>query len=159
MTGVGGLWTTPAGPYLLHSAAYRALTDSGKRVLSIIENVLSRTGNGTAISLGQFTALGLCRTAARYGVRQCERLGFVTVEVGPRQVHVFSMADGWKSIDADEAERRMALAHQPPARRARISTARVEPPKPVRVPKPVERPRAVRRVPSLPRMSWIDDGR
>jgi hypothetical protein len=145
-------------PEMLRSAAYAALKPSGRRVLGVVENVLSRTGNGTAISLGQFTALGLCRTAARYGIRQCERVGLIKVEVGPRQVHVFSFRDGWKTVDADEAARRMALAHQRPSRRARINTVRepVEPPQPVEV-KPVARPRhAPRGVPSLPRLSFLE---
>ena len=94
---------------VLQSAAYAALKPSGKGALHVIEDALSRSGDGVAISLNQFLALGLCRTAARYGVKQCERVGLVTVNTGPGRVHVFMMADGWKSISADEAARRMAL--------------------------------------------------
>jgi len=139
---------------VLQSAAYAALKPSGKRALHVIEDALSRSGDGVAISLNQFLALGLCPTAARYGVKQCERVGLVTVNTGPRRVHVFMMADGWKSISADEAARRMALARQPMQR-----AKPVKPPKLVKVPKPVpvEPPRTMRRqVPSLPRLSFMD---
>jgi hypothetical protein len=139
---------------MLRSPAYSALNQSGRRVLGIIENELSKGGDGVAISLSEMVArTGLCRTSARYGIRQVERLGFVVILVAERRTHWFAMSDGWKSLDADEAGRLMALADQRPVRRVRIGTKPVEPPKPVRVPKPVEPPMQ-RRVPSLPRLPW-----
>ena len=145
---------------MLASPAYAALNPSGRRVLGTIENELSKHGDGVAISLSGMMALtGLCRAATRYGIRQCERLRFVVISVGERRVHWFAMADGWKTLDADEAERLMALAHKP-MWRARISTKPVEPPKPASKPARVERPRfSQRRMPSLPTMPWQDDGR
>jgi hypothetical protein len=144
------------------SAAYRALKPSGRRALHLIEDALSRSGDGAAVSLNRFLELGLCRTAARYGIRQCERLGFITVGVGARRVRVFRMADGWKFLDADEAKQRMALAREP-MQRAVSKPVTVEPPKVEALPKPVqvERTRGIERrvTVSLPRLSFMDDGR
>jgi hypothetical protein len=83
-----------------------------------------------------------------------EFAAWIRITIGPRRVSVFRLADGWKSLDADEAKRRVAQARLPmPPRASSV------PPKPVRqVRAPVERPRTMRRVPSLP-MPWHDDGR
>ena len=53
---------------MLQSPAYAALKPSGRRALHVIEDALSRHGDGVAVSLYQLLALGLCRTAARYGI-------------------------------------------------------------------------------------------
>ena len=47
---------------------------------------------------------------ASFAVKQLEHLGFVKVEVGPRRINVFMLIDEWKSLNAVEAARRMALA-------------------------------------------------
>ena len=116
------------------------------------------TGAGSGI--GRAIAAGMCKAATSFGVKQCERLGFVSVNVhaGPHRANVFALTDGWRTVDAVEATRRVQLAKLPKPQRA----AAPKPPKPAPTPKPVtvERPRTVqRRVPSLPRLSWMDNGR
>jgi hypothetical protein len=119
---------------VLQSAAYAAL--SGRRALAIIEDALSQHGDRVAVSLTQFLARGLCKSATRYGVRQLQQLGFVTIGQGPRQIHLFARADGWRELDADAAQRLMKLV---------APRARSKPPQRVmmRPEKPVEQPRAM----------------
>jgi hypothetical protein len=117
---------------------------------------LEQAGRGVAISLDKFMEqCDLCRSAVRYGIKQCELLGFAVITIGPRRVSQFRLAEGWRGLDADEAKRRVRLARLPTPPRASSV-----PPKPVRqVKAPVERPRTVRRVPSLPTMPSHDDRR
>jgi hypothetical protein len=140
--------------HVLRSPAYLALSASGKKVLNLIEQEI---GHGcAAISLDQFMDTGMCRSAARYGIKQCEALGFVAITTGARRVSLFKLTDGWRALGADEAARRIKQARLPtPPRASRV------PPKPVRqVKAPVEPPRTMqRRVPSLPTMPWQDNGR
>jgi hypothetical protein len=99
-------------------------------------------------------------------LKQIVGRGFVTVRKGRRTINVFSRADGWRDLAADEAARRVALARLPKEQANKPvvlgtvpnSTAMQKPvtQKPVKSPKPVER--TMRQVPSLPRMSW-DEGR
>ena len=63
------------------------------------------------------------------------RPAFVKIEGGGRRINTFTLIDGWKSLDAVEAARRMALA---------------------KLPKP-HVPRHLRAL--SPRLSWMDDGR
>ena len=101
---------------------------------------------------------GLSKAATSFGVKQCERLGFVSVGTGVRGTNLLWLSDGWRTIDAVEAARRVQLAKPAEAARAAVP----KPPKPVKQPKPVKvaRPRTMqRRVPSVPRLSWQDDGR
>ena len=55
------------------SAAYAALSVGGKRVLHVLEQEVGH--DGVAISLGCFMERGMCRAAARYGIKQVELLG------------------------------------------------------------------------------------
>jgi len=141
-----------------HSPAYLALTPAGRRVLHVIESEVER--GMASISLNDFTQrFGCSRAGARYGLKQCALLGFVSIDMGPRRVNVFALADGWKSIDRVEASRLVQLAKLPKPPRA--STPEPAPtPKPVKQPKPVEPPRMrERRMPSMPVFSWDRDGR
>jgi hypothetical protein len=54
------------------SAAYAALSVGGKRVLHVLEQEVGH--DGVAISLGCFMERGMCRAAARYGIKQVELL-------------------------------------------------------------------------------------
>ena len=60
------------------SAAYAALSVGGKRVLHVLEQEVGH--DGVAISLGCFMERGMCRAAARYGIKQVELLGFVMLK-------------------------------------------------------------------------------
>jgi hypothetical protein len=77
---------------VLGSPAYAALTVGGKRVLGVIEQA---GRDGVAISLREFMQRGMCRAAARHGIKQVEALGFVVIGMGPRRVCVFQLSDGW----------------------------------------------------------------
>ena len=103
-------------------------------------------------------AVGISKAAVSFGIKQCERLGFVSVGVGTRHCNVFTLINDWRTIDAASAARLVKLARLPKPPRV----AAPKPPKPVKQAKPVtvERPRTMqRRVPSLPRLSFMDDGR
>jgi hypothetical protein len=52
------------------SAAYPALSVGGKRVLDVIGEEVGR--DGVAISLSCFMERGMCRAAARHGIKQVE---------------------------------------------------------------------------------------
>ena len=109
------------------SPAFAALKPSGKRVLRVIERECG--GGAAAISLARFMESGMGRHAAYYGVKQCERLGFVSVSVftGPHRANVFTPVDHWRNIDAVEAKRRMAHARQPKPPRVARPTRRARP--------------------------------
>ena len=143
---------------VLQSPAYAALTPSGKRCLHLIEDEVARSGGAARIPRKGFMAVGISKAAVSFGIKQCERLGFVNVTVGLRHANVFVLLDDWRSLDADEAARRVKLARLPKPPRV----AAPKPPKPTPASKPVkaEPPRMIeRRVPSLPRLSFMDDGR
>ena len=135
------------------SAAFQAMTLAGRRVLQFIEREVERGGDGVAITLKTFTSSGgMCRAMARFGVKQCERLGFIRIGTGLRHANTFSLVDGWRTVHAVEAERLV-----PP----QVAAPKpVKPPKPAPTPKPVEPPRTVQqRGVTLPRLSFMDDGR
>ena len=143
---------------VLQSPAYAALTPSGKRCLHLIEDEVERCGGAARIPRKGFMAVGISKAAVSFGIKQCERLGFVSVTVGLRHANVFVLLDDWRLLDAAEAARRVKLARLPKPPRV----AAPKPPKPAATPKPVkaEPPRMIeRRVPSLPRLSFMDDGR
>jgi len=79
--------------------------------------------DGVAISLNHFMSRGMCRAAARNGIKQCELVGFAIISLGPRRVGLFRLSDDWRALDADQARLPM------PPRESGV------PPKP---PKPVE---------------------
>jgi hypothetical protein len=62
---------------VLASAAYAALSVGGKRVLQVIEDEVRRGGGRARWTGGGGAAVarGMCRAAARHGVRQVEARG------------------------------------------------------------------------------------
>jgi hypothetical protein len=141
---------------VLRSAAYKALSDTARRVLQVIEQKAGR--GGSAISLDTFmseTELGRC--SVRRGLRLAEELGFISVAVGPRHNHEFRLVDDWRDVDADGAAQRVKQARLPTPPRPRSVPPKVKPVK-VEVVEPVEQtpPRAA---PSLPRLAWLGDVR
>jgi hypothetical protein len=138
------------------SPAFAALKPSGKRVLRVVERECG--GGATAISIARFMESGMGRLAAYYGVKQCERLGFVSVSAytGPHRANVFTLVDHWRSIDAVEAKRQMAQAREPKPRVAALKP--VKHAKPAPTPKPVRPRMNERRTVSLPKFSWDDAG-
>jgi hypothetical protein len=137
------------------SAAYAALSVSGKTVLKVIEEEVRRGGG--AITLDQFMDVDMSRSAARYGIRQCEELGFIAVSMGPRHNNLFKLADGWRGLSADEAARRVKQARLPTPPRQTGAPPRAV--RPVKVRVEVEQPAVERRAPSLPQVQWLGDGR
>ena len=119
---------------------------------------MARCGEPVVISLAEFTACAMSRSAARFGIRQLVRLGFVQLTAGSRRVNTFSRCDGWRVHDVDAAKQLVTLARGPMPR-ASISkpTSGQNTPKPVQVPKPatVEPPRRMRAVPSLPHLRCL----
>ncbi len=96
------------------SAAFQAMTLAGRRVLQFIERKVERGGDSVAITLKTFTSSGgMCRSVARFGVKQCERLGFVSIRTGLRHANTFSLGDSWRTVDAVEAKRQVQLAKLP----------------------------------------------
>ena len=97
------------------------MTLAGRRVLEFIEVEVERGGDGVAITLKTFTSSGgMCRAVARFGIKQCEHLGFVSIGTGLRHANTFSLADGWRTVAADDAKRQVQLAKLPkPPRPAR----------------------------------------
>ena len=141
------------------SAAYAALTPAGRRALHLIEGEVERGGGTAAISHVDIERPGLSRASVNFGLKQLGLLEFVTISVGCRRINTFVLADGWRSLDADEAKRRVVLARLPKPQRPSS-----KPPKPVKASKPEPKPMTVervmqRRMPSLPTMPWYDDGR
>ena len=111
------------------SVAFQALTPVGRRVLPKIEDEVARNGGG-AVALPR-SSFGGSLGSVTFGVRQCERLGFVSVHVhaGLRRAHTFRLCDDWKSISADKAARLVKLAKLP-------RPPQVAAPQPVKPPKP-----------------------
>ena len=147
---------------VLQSAAYAALSLGGKRVLHVIEEEVAAHGNGVVIPLDEFMARGMCRTAAQFGIRQCECLGLIKVEIGPRRVNVFRLCDDWRALDKVEAKRLVRLARGPTPQRASSKPVVVKPVKVVKPPKQVtvEPPREdLPRVPSMPKLAFLQDDR
>jgi hypothetical protein len=142
------------------SAAFQAMTLAGRRVLQFIEREVERGGDGVAITLKTFTSSGgMCRAMARFGIKQCERLGFIRIGTGLRHANTFSLVDGWRTVHAVEAERLVQLAKLPKPPQV-AAPKPVKPPKPAPTPKSVEPPRTVQqRGVTLPRLSFMDDGR
>ena len=79
---------------------------------------------------------------ARFGIKQCERLGFITVGTGVRRANTFRLVDGWRTVDAVEAKRQVQLAKLP------------KPPKPPQVAAPQPLKRRSRRSPHRHRSRW-----
>ena len=82
-------------------------------MLSLIDREVARGGGAASISRLTFERSGISHRAAGFGVKQVELCGFFTVEVGPRRINMFTLADGWRSLDADEGVRRVQLAKLP----------------------------------------------
>ena len=101
---------------VLQSAAYAALTPSGKQCLHLIEDEIERGDGAAMLPRSFFTVRGLSKAATSFGVKQCERLGFVSVGTGVRGTNLLWLSDGWRTIDAVEAARRVRLAKLPKPR-------------------------------------------
>jgi hypothetical protein len=114
-----------------HSAAYAAMTPCGKTCLHLIEGEIERHGGTASISRVAIERTGVSRASVNFGLKQIVQCGFMTISVGRRHINTFRLADDWKSLDADEAKRRVALAKLP-----KPPVARALPPKPVKPPKP-----------------------
>ena len=142
---------------MLQSPAYLAMTPVGRRVLRLIEDTINRSG-GSAVTLTR-SSFGGHRGSISFGIKQCERLGFVSIGIGLRRANAFSLLDDWRAVDADEAARRVQLAKLPqPPRPSRAVSPK--PPKPVKPSKPVAvAPPTPQRQVTLPRLSFMDDGR
>ena len=142
---------------MLQSPAYLAMTPVGQRVLRLIEDTINRSG-GSAVTLPR-SSFGGNKGSISFGIKQCERLGFVSIGIGLRRANAFSPLDDWRTVDADEAARRVQLAKLPqPPRPSRA--VRPKPPKPVKPPNPVAvAPPTRQRQVTLPRLSFMDDGR
>jgi hypothetical protein len=126
---------------------------------------MARCGEPVIISLAEFTACAVSRSAARFGVKQVAVLGFVQITAGARRVNTFSRCDGWRAHDADAAARLVTLARGPMPQRASskpvVPKDAVSAPIGAVPPKPaaVERPRTIQRqVPSLPRLRCLEAG-
>jgi hypothetical protein len=148
---------------LVASAAYAAMTRSGRRVLHLIEGEVERGGGTASISLYDFDRrFGCSRRATCFALKQLALLGFVVaIGTGARRVNTFTLIDGWRAVHAVEAKRLVELARLPKPQRAALPKLPkpVKPPKASKPPK-VKRPRMnERRVVSLPRLSFMDDGR
>ena len=115
------------------------------------------TGAGSGI--GRAIAAGMCKAATSFGVKHCERLFFVSINVhaGPHRTNVFAFTDGWRTVDAVEATRRIQLAKLPKPQRAAVPKP-VMPPK-VRPERQVRSRTMQRATPSLPHLRWLDAGR
>jgi hypothetical protein len=92
-------------------------------------------------------------------LKQLALCGFIRIDIGPRCINAFSLADGWRALDAVEAKRRVELARLPKPQRQ----AAPKPPTPAPTPKSVKvEPRRTmqRATPSMPKFSWdAGDGR
>jgi hypothetical protein len=114
------------------SPAYRVLSSGGVRALAVIEAQI-RGRDCCKISREEFGRLdSLSRSAMSFAVAQLTVLGFVTVEVGPRNCHIFRLSEVWRTVDADQAARLRASA---PRRRPSKQMTRSVPtfPTPVRI--------------------------
>jgi len=144
------------------SAAYAAMTRSGRRVLHLIEGELERVGGTANISLDDFDRrFGCSRRSTRFALKQLAMCGFITISMGPNRINTFRLCDGWRAVPADEAARSVKQARLPQPPRAALPKL----PKPVKPPKASKPPKAKRprmnerRVVSLPKLSFMDDGR
>jgi hypothetical protein len=82
-----------AGRAVERSAAYAALSDGGRRVLQVIEQEVGH--DGVAISLEHFMSRGMCRSAARNGIKRSSGSAL--------------SASGWRSVMARRAAHWRAL--------------------------------------------------
>ena len=127
------------------SAAYGALSEAGRAVLTTVEREVQRGGGVAVISFNDFVRrCDLSRSACAAGLRQTELLGFISMELGPRPkfIRTMKLVDKWRDIDADEAERLQLKSRLPKEQPA--------------TPQPVA-PRMERRQPSLPILHFADD--
>jgi hypothetical protein len=144
------------GSEMMRSAAYLALTPAGKRALNLIGNEIKRAGvDVVALPRLWFMANGMSRAAISYGTRQCQGLGFIKIEVRPRNSHMFRLTHAWEALDGFEAKRLVQAAKLPlpVTAAARNSPAA---PQPRRVKKVARQSTAQRGVPSLPTLTFLD---
>ena len=147
---------------VLTSAAYLALKPAGRQALHLIEGEIERCGGRAAISLEELQHRLKCsRVTTRIALKQLALCSFISVGVGVHQINVFALTDGWRALDAVEAQRLVKQARKPmplrPAMPKRMKPApKPKPPKPPKVePQRIERQTAV----SLAKLTFMDDGR
>ena len=83
---------------MLQSPAYLATTPVGRRVLRLIEDTINRS-DVSAVTLSR-SSFGGHRGSISFGIKQCERLGFVSIGIGLRRANAFSLLDDWRAVDA-----------------------------------------------------------
>ena len=76
---------------VLQSPAYLAMTPVGRRVLRLIRIPFYRSGGG-AVALPR-SSFGGNKGSISFGIKQCERLGFVSIGIGLRRANAFSLLD------------------------------------------------------------------
>jgi hypothetical protein len=136
---------------MFSSPAFKAMSPCGRRALDLISDEIEHARvDVVALARSWFIANGMSKAAVSYGIRQCLGLGFIKIEVGRRNSHLFRLAAGWKALDGVEAKR-LAEAAKLPSRVEKLV-------KPLPTPKRVKvvPPRRVRRVPSLPKLSFLE---
>ena len=144
------------------SAAYAAMTRSGRRVLHLIEGEVERGGGTASISLDDFDRrFGCSRRSTCFALKQLALLRLHHHRHGTAPRQDVPLYDGWRAVTADEAKRLVKQARLPKPPRAAVPKLPkpVKPPKASKPPK-VKRPRMnERRAVSLPKLSFVDDGR
>jgi hypothetical protein len=110
------------------SPAYRALSPSARTVLGFIDRQVERGGGVATISYSDIEFLcGVTHGNCGFALRQVRLLGFVNVELAfarSRHVNTFTMADGWRNLDGDEAHRLAVRARLPLSRPLRMPKPR-----------------------------------
>ena len=128
------------------SAAYAALSEAGRKVLTAVENEVAHGGGVAVLTFNQILRrCDLSRSAAANGLKQIELWRFEIQMGGPPSfTRTIKLVDHWQAIGPDEARQLQLRSRLPMAKRQAA-------------PQPVA-PRE-RRMPSLPVLHWRDDAR
>ena len=113
----------------------------------------------TTLNFDEFAELAhVSRAVVARTLRALQAVGLVSVGKGPMRVSVLAKADGWKRLDADDVEARLALAKAPllqgRPRTATASRPKGRPAAETIEPDDIEPP--VRCQPSLPRLRFME---
>ena len=117
----------------------------------VLDAITSAVGDGDSAALSynqldQYTN----RRQLPASLRALVSLGLVEVSIGPRCITVYSLSERYRTVDAVEAAKLVALAQQP--RPVRVAAQKPASP---RAETPVGE-RTPRQVPSLPRLSFLE---